>query len=133
MILIQRYFFLFLNENKGCDHSLEPSYRDSSNGWSQHMFLKRNTENYFYIIQVFQSYLSKGTLRVTTHILKVKSYTSQFFFPPFSPRKTTSVISCHSPIEKGGKSEIAELFPLQVYRCILGQNFLSACLCWKTD
>ena len=35
--IIQRYFFLFLNENICCDPSLEPSRRDGSNDGSQNM------------------------------------------------------------------------------------------------
>ena len=36
--IIQRQFLLFLNENIGCDLSLAPSRRDSSNDGSQNMF-----------------------------------------------------------------------------------------------
>ena len=35
LIIIQRYFFLFHNENIHCDPSLEPSQRDGSNEGSQ--------------------------------------------------------------------------------------------------
>ena len=38
MKIIQRYFFLFLNENISCDPTLEPSKRDGSNDVSQNMF-----------------------------------------------------------------------------------------------
>ena len=44
--IIQRLFFLFLNENICCDPSLESSRRDDSNGGSQHTFSKNNMENY---------------------------------------------------------------------------------------
>ena len=37
--IIQRYFFLVLNENICCDPLLEPSRRDSSNDGSQNIFL----------------------------------------------------------------------------------------------
>ena len=37
---------LFLNKNIHCDPSLEPSWRDSSNDWSQYMFQRRNMEIY---------------------------------------------------------------------------------------
>ena len=42
---ILREFFLFLNDNKYCVPSLEPSYRDGSDGDFFFVFL-RNTENY---------------------------------------------------------------------------------------
>ena len=35
----KRFFFIFLNENICCDHSLEPSLRNGSNDGSQNMFL----------------------------------------------------------------------------------------------
>ena len=44
--IIQRQFFLFLNENICCDPSLEPSQRDGSKDGSQNMFLWRNVANY---------------------------------------------------------------------------------------
>ena len=43
-MVIQRLFFLFLNENICCDPSLEPSHRDGSNEGSQSMFLCRIIE-----------------------------------------------------------------------------------------
>ena len=46
MRIIQRLYFLFLNENICCDPSLEPSQRDGSNDGSQTMFLWRNMANY---------------------------------------------------------------------------------------
>ena len=38
MTIIQRYVFLFLNENISFDHLLAPSRRDGSNEGSQNMF-----------------------------------------------------------------------------------------------
>ena len=44
--IIQRSFFLFLNENICCDPSLEPSQRDGSDDESHYMFLWKNRNNY---------------------------------------------------------------------------------------
>ena len=44
--IIQRQFFLFLNETICCDPSLEPSPQDGSNDGSQSMFLWKNMDNY---------------------------------------------------------------------------------------
>ena len=41
MKIIQRYFFLFLNENVCCDPSLEPSRGDNSNSGSQEVFSEK--------------------------------------------------------------------------------------------
>ena len=43
---MSKIIFLFINENICCDPSLEPSQRDGSNDVSQHMFKRRNMENY---------------------------------------------------------------------------------------
>ena len=40
------FSFFFLNENIGCELSLEPSWQDGSNESSQHMFLLKDKENY---------------------------------------------------------------------------------------
>ena len=37
--IIQRFFFIFLNENICCDPPLEPSHQDGSNDGSQNMLL----------------------------------------------------------------------------------------------
>ena len=52
MRIIQRKFFLFLNEN---DPSLESSRRGGSNDRSQNMFLWKNVDNYPEIIPVTPS------------------------------------------------------------------------------
>ena len=45
-MIIQRQFFLCLNENICCDPALEPSPQDGSNDESQNKFLWRNTADY---------------------------------------------------------------------------------------
>ena len=55
--VIQRYFFLFLNENIYCDPSLGRSRRDGSNDGSQNMYFWKNMDNYPKIISVTPSYL----------------------------------------------------------------------------
>ena len=57
LVIIQKYFFLFLKENICCDLSLEPSQQDGSNDRSQNMFLWKNMANDHLIIPVTSFYL----------------------------------------------------------------------------
>ena len=57
LMIIQKYFFLFLKENICCDLSLELSQQDGSNDRSQNTFLRRNMANDHLIIPVTSSYL----------------------------------------------------------------------------
>ena len=54
-MIILEYIFLFLNENISCRYSLEAPRRGASNGYPQHMFLRRTGENYPRIITKYSS------------------------------------------------------------------------------
>ena len=49
-MLIRDNFSLILHKNVCCDLSSEPSRRDGSDEWSQHMVSMRNKKNYHQIL-----------------------------------------------------------------------------------
>ena len=50
LVIIRENFCLILHINICCDPSSEPSQRDASDEWSQHMVSIRNKKNYHQIL-----------------------------------------------------------------------------------